>query len=180
MPGEVWREVPGYETLYEVSDSCRIRNCSTGKVLTPDVDATGRGRVYLYKDKVRKRHYPYRLMLEAFVGPCPAGKEACHRNDDPSDNRLENLYWGTRSENMVDLVTNGRAYQTTVTQCPKGHEYTPGNTRITTTTRNGRPSRICIECARASGRASERKRRERRLSSQTSHPVPGEDTAGGR
>jgi hypothetical protein len=49
----------------------------------------------------------HRLVLEAFVGPCPPGLEGCHRNDDSSDNRLENLYWGTHRQNMADRERNG-------------------------------------------------------------------------
>lgn len=48
-----------------------------------------------------------RLVLMAFVGPCPAGKEACHKNGNPSDNRLSNLYWGTRTDNMADAKRHG-------------------------------------------------------------------------
>lgn len=45
----------------------------------------------------------HRLVLEAFIGPCPAGMEGCHFPDrDPSNNNLSNLRWGTRSENIND------------------------------------------------------------------------------
>lgn len=54
--------------------------------------------VTLYTGNVRI----HRLVLTVFVGPCPEGKEACHRNSDKHDNRIENLYWGTRRENMLD------------------------------------------------------------------------------
>ena len=48
------------------------------------------------------------LVLEAFVGPCPDGLECCHENDDPTDNRLENLRWGTQKANAADAMRNGR------------------------------------------------------------------------
>lgn len=48
-----------------------------------------------------------RLILEAFIGPCPEGLEACHRNDDPTDDRLENLRWDTHRSKMRDMVRNG-------------------------------------------------------------------------
>jgi len=54
----------------------------------------------------RKREYLHRLMLEVFVGPCPIGKVACHRNDIRQDNRLENLYWGTPTQNIHDRRKN--------------------------------------------------------------------------
>lgn len=49
----------------------------------------------------------HRLILEAFVGSCPEGMEACHWNDDPTDNRLENLRWDTHRANGADMVRNG-------------------------------------------------------------------------
>ena len=41
----------------------------------------------------------HRLVLEAFVGPCPEGKECNHKNHERDDNELTNLEWVTRSEN---------------------------------------------------------------------------------
>ncbi len=53
-------------------------------------------------------HFIHRLVLEAFVGPCPPGMEACHFPDrDPANNRLENLRWDTHAENMKDAVKHG-------------------------------------------------------------------------
>lgn len=47
-------------------------------------------------------------VLAATIGPCPTGKECCHKNDNYQDNRSENLYWGTHLENANDAVRNGR------------------------------------------------------------------------
>jgi hypothetical protein len=58
----------------------------------------------------RKRtvSYAHRLVLEAFVGPCPAGMEACHFPDrNPANNRLENLRWDTKTENAADADRHG-------------------------------------------------------------------------
>jgi hypothetical protein len=53
------------------------------------------------------RRYVHRLVLEAFVGPCPEGEECRHLNGDPGDNRLANLCWGTVAENRMDKVRHG-------------------------------------------------------------------------
>jgi hypothetical protein len=42
-----------------------------------------------------------------FVGPAPSGHECCHRDGDPSNNDLANLYWGTPSQNRSDAVRHG-------------------------------------------------------------------------
>lgn len=53
------------------------------------------------------RRYIHRLVLEAFVGECPQGMEACHNNGDRTDNRLENLRWDTRKNNHADKRLHG-------------------------------------------------------------------------
>lgn len=75
-------------------------------------------------------HLVHRLMLEAFVGPCPPGLEGCHRNDVSTDNRIENLRWDTRSANMLDVVVNGNHPQANKVRCDHGHDFTPENTII--------------------------------------------------
>jgi hypothetical protein len=50
----------------------------------------------------------HQLVLLAFRGPCPPGKESRHMNDIPGDNRLTNLRYGTRRQNMLDKIRNGR------------------------------------------------------------------------
>jgi hypothetical protein len=69
-------------------------------------------RLILHVAGKRKQTSVARLVLEAFVGPRPAGKEACHRDDDPWNNCLGNLYWGTHAENMRDAARNGRCKET--------------------------------------------------------------------
>ncbi len=52
----------------------------------------------------------HRLILEAFVGPCPRGKESCHFPDrNPTNNRLENLRWDTHAANGRDMALHGTA-----------------------------------------------------------------------
>jgi hypothetical protein len=50
----------------------------------------------------RKCGLAHRLVLEAFVGPCPPGMECAHNNNIRNDNRPDNLRWATRQENMDD------------------------------------------------------------------------------
>jgi hypothetical protein len=57
--------------------------------------------------KTKSRPRMHRVILTAFAGPCPPRMECRHFNGDPLDNRSENLPWGTRSENVMDLVRHG-------------------------------------------------------------------------
>lgn len=78
-----------------------------GRFLKLSIATGGYRRVNLYKDGKRHHKFVHRLILEAFVGPCPDGMEGCHNNGDPADNRLENLRWDTRSCNILDAIRHG-------------------------------------------------------------------------
>ncbi len=49
----------------------------------------------------------YRLILSAFVGPCPEGMQACHNDGNPANNVLNNLRWDTPSNNNGDKIHHG-------------------------------------------------------------------------
>lgn len=167
MTDEVWKPVPGYEGEYAVSDHGRVRSLdrvvirSNGapthvreRVLRPGLHKlSGKRVVALCRDGAMRTEFVHRLVLSAFVGPCPAGHEACHRDDDGLNNSLSNLYWGTRSENMHDRVRNGRHHQSRKTHCVRGHEFTPENTM---TQKSGRLCRTCHYASNARVRESKR------------------------
>ena len=154
---EEWRPVVGYEDRYEVSDRGNVRS----KAYTL-VDARGRKyekqprqrklymrptghlQVMLTDGKSRYNAHVHRLMMEAFVGPCPERMEVCHNNGDGADNRLENLRYGTRSDNVQDMLRHGNHRKSNVTHCPRGHAYDERNTFM-------RPSgwRGCRSCRSA-------------------------------
>lgn len=92
-------------------------------------DAAGKVRTYL----------SHVWILEAFVGPRPEGAVARHLNDNPGDNRLENLQWGSQSDNMQDAVINGR--RKLKEHCPLGHPITGNNIQMT-----GHTSARCKAC----------------------------------
>jgi hypothetical protein len=53
--------------------------------------------------------YAHRLVLEAWVGPCPDGMESRHLDGDKQNNRIGNLRWGTHEENIEDNYRLGRS-----------------------------------------------------------------------
>ncbi len=72
-----------------------------------------KGTQYRYQ-RVRIRRFGvvkwvmvHRLVLEAFVGPCPTGLEGYHNNGNKLDNRVENLRWDTRASNRIDSYDHG-------------------------------------------------------------------------
>lgn len=144
---ESWRPVPGFEALYLVSDLGRVRSARSGRVLVGD--GTRHLRVTLSRAGRTTRLLVHRLVLEAFVGPCPPGMESLHENDIGADNRLANLRWGTRSENELEKVRNGNNPEARKTHCVNGHEFTAANTyKYRGKDGKGRARRMCRTCLR--------------------------------
>lgn len=165
MP-EMWKPVVGYEGLYEVSDLGNVRSVDrtviykTGQPrhykgqtlkLKP---AHGYWRVELNRNGKPACFQVHRLVLAAFVGPLPEGKEVCHNNGNPGDNRLENLRYGTRSENQLDRVKHGTHHEVRKTHCPRGHSLADPNLRAD---QKRKGKRVCLACGRAAAYVSYRK-----------------------
>lgn len=122
---EIWRPVPGYGGHYEASNLGRVRSVDrvvvkrhrsgktiqqryAGRLLTPcPSDELGHMVVHLGVDGRRLNVAVHRLVLLAFAGEPQPGQEACHRNGVASDNRLDNLRWGTHASNNGDRVLHG-------------------------------------------------------------------------
>jgi hypothetical protein len=109
IPGEEWRPVVGYEDRYEVSNMGRVFGLFAGVLMRPAKNSAGYPMVNLKRNGTTKGALVHRLVLAAFVGPCPAGMEACHANGVRSDSRLSNLRWDTGSSNHDDRVRHGTA-----------------------------------------------------------------------
>lgn len=108
----MWKEVVGYEGLYEVSSTGRVRSLKFGKVryfkLKPNKD--GYVQAMLRKSGIKKNLSVHRLVCEAFHGPAPATKPFVnHRNGKKSDNRKKNLHWVSASENILHALDTGLA-----------------------------------------------------------------------
>lgn len=170
---EEWRPVVGFEGRYSVSNQGRVR--SEARTVTRSDGKTQfvRERIMKQNPSGPDRNYlfvvlhisgvPYsrkvhRLVLEAFVGPCPEGMEGCHGPNGTLDNRLVSLRWDTRSSNIRDQVESGTHYShgRTKTHCPLNHPYNEDNTRYSIT-KSGAKLRYCRECKRL--KAAERRRR---------------------
>ncbi len=99
--------VPEFEDLYEVSDQGSIRRTSTKRVLKPGNHPRGYLSAVLSGRGIRTTVLLHRVVLEAFTGPCPEGEETRHGNGIRTDNRLENLSWGTSAQNEEDKRRHG-------------------------------------------------------------------------
>lgn len=123
---EQWRPIPGWEGYYEVSDHGRVRSIkrayrTQNKILRPRPNKNGYLRVALCRDSKSYERRVHQLVLETFVGKRPPGHVACHWDDDKSNNHIDNLRWGTHSDNMQDRVRNGKHPLAARVKCKRGH-----------------------------------------------------------
>ena len=111
----IWKDVAGYEGLYQVSNTGQVKRlvCTKGRsaqgnyVLAQTDNGNGYIRIGLCRDGQVARHYVHRLVAAAFLAP-PIEKqiEINHKNGNSSDNRVENLEWTTRLENERHAIAN--------------------------------------------------------------------------
>lgn len=115
MAEETWKDIAGYEGLYQVSTSGRVRslgiNGKRPRVLTQEVTIWGYCRVRLYKENEKPKHYAvHRLVASAFIGDCD-GLTVNHKNEIKTDNRVENLELLTLRDNCNYGTRNKRVSQ---------------------------------------------------------------------
>lgn len=117
---ETWVQIPEFEGRYEVSDFGRVRSVDRevqtsngqvrrykGMLLSPGrQNDFGHVTVMLGRDGGSR--CVHELVLLAFVGPPKEGQECRHLDGDGSNNKLENLCWGSKSENAKDCTRLGR------------------------------------------------------------------------
>ena len=112
---EEWKDVLGYEGIYQVSKSGKVRSLDrivrnkhgqrnrSGKTLNPTL-YHGYPKVYLR----RKSVFVHRVVAETFLEK-PEGKNIVvnHKNGIKTDNMVENLEWCTQSENVLHALKTG-------------------------------------------------------------------------
>lgn len=124
IEGEEWRAIPGFEDLYAVSNLGRVMNIARGPSRRPGRILKGMWMPERYPDGRCRRSGGYInmallrggkavrrsvhfLVAESFLGPRPNGHEINHRNGIKTDNRVDNLEWVTRGDNIRHAVAMG-------------------------------------------------------------------------
>lgn len=110
---EVWKDIKGYEGLYQVSNLGNVKSLAREKygngksilkvqeiILRPGMNDKGYYYVALNKDSKAKSCAVHRLVAETFIERIDGKKFVNHINAIKSDNRVENLEWCTHMENM--------------------------------------------------------------------------------
>ena len=106
---EEWRDVAGYEGLYEVSNLGRIRSHYGGKVrYIKCIKEKGYLYLNLYKNGKMKRRFVHRLVYESFRGQITDGRQVDHIDGNKENNTLSNLRAVTPRENVNNPATRVR------------------------------------------------------------------------
>jgi len=93
-----WRDVAGFDS-YEVSSNGDLRNKNTGRIIAKNLAGAGYVKADLWANGQRTQTTVHRLVAEAFLGPAE-GREVNHKNGNKQDNRVSNLEWCSRSDNV--------------------------------------------------------------------------------
>ena len=86
---EVWKDIKGYEGLYQISNTGKVKGLKRNKVLKPILQRSG----YYYVDLQRKRRLVHRLVAEAFIDNPDNLPEVNHKDENKLNNSVENLEW---------------------------------------------------------------------------------------
>lgn len=136
MKNEIWKDIPGYEGLYSVSDMGRVKSLERvvtrknrhggiseyrvrEKIRRLPVDAYGYPTVTLCSENGKLSAKVHQLVLLAFEGPLPDGMVTRHLNSIKTDNRRRNLRYGTHKENAQDAREAGTAVRGSTHGCAK-------------------------------------------------------------
>ena len=127
MIEEIWRPIDGYEGLYEVSNTGLIRsldrfvgnrNRIKGKILSIQIEKGGYCSVALSKYGKMKRYKIHRLVAQAFI-PNPEGlSQINHKDEDKTNNRVENLEW---CDAKYNINYGNRLNKSLLTKSEKGY-----------------------------------------------------------
>lgn len=114
---EEWRPISGYEGLYEVSSTGKVRNCRIGspnyhRELTQQPNGKKGVAKYisigLWKHNQPKYKYLHRIVAEAFIPNPDSRPSVNHKDCNPLNNCVTNLEWVTHQENMDHAVAHDR------------------------------------------------------------------------
>ena len=113
MIEEIWKDIPNYEGIYQVSNLGRVKSLKRfrkgkngslvtvkEKILKPRMLNSGYYIVHLCKNSIQKWYQVHRIVWEAFNGSISEGLQVNHINEVKTDNRLSNLNLMTRKENI--------------------------------------------------------------------------------
>lgn len=173
MEGEVWKDVVGYEGLYQVSNLGRVKSLertkqmggsSSRRCYTQKVHACikkqrieplcGYSKITVNKERVKKRVFVHVFVAKAFIPNPDNLPQVNHKDEDKTNNRINNLEWctasynsnyGTRGERISKKTTNNRPDAKPILQCDKKGNVIREWLSISQAAREGNHDLRCIQ-----------------------------------
>ena len=118
MKKEYWKPVVGYEEHYQVSNFGRVKSIKFGKeIILKQHIRGGYYSVVLSKNGIVKRYSVHRLVAQAFIDNSDNLPQINHKDEDKTNNNVDNLEWcdseynnnyGTRNKRVSEKMTNGK------------------------------------------------------------------------
>lgn len=108
---EEWKQIKGFDGLYEVSNMGKIRSNyhQKPKIIKAHENSRGYLRVRLRsKNKAPKMYFVHRLVAESFIEHSKSDNVVNHKDFNPKNNSVENLEWTTNNGNMKYSADAGR------------------------------------------------------------------------
>lgn len=107
IPGEVWKNLLGFEGYYRVSNLGRMFNFKRLRLFEPYKDKHGYNIYHLRKDRVKTEMRATRAVALSFI-PNPKEKpQVLHHNGIKTDDRVDNLRWATPQESTKNAMRLG-------------------------------------------------------------------------
>jgi hypothetical protein len=104
---EDWKEIKGFEDIYEISNFGNVKRVKTQMLLKPRKHTNNYLRVCLCKDGTRKDFFIHRLVATAFIDNALNKMDVNHIDGNKTNNNVINLEWATRSENQKHAFATG-------------------------------------------------------------------------
>ena len=105
---EEWKDVVGYEGLYEVSNMGQVKSLITNRILKSGINSAGYLHVTLCSKGKHTTTQLHRLVLKHFSSTPKNNQQCMHKDNNKQNNQIYNLKWGTQSENTQDAYDTGR------------------------------------------------------------------------
>lgn len=110
---EIWKDIKGYEGLYQVSNLGRIKSVRKKIIKSPSLAGRGYYRLTLCNNGKNKSFYIHRLVAQAFISNPNNLSQVNHKDENKLNNCVDNLEWTDCKSNINYGLHNVRRYIST-------------------------------------------------------------------
>lgn len=116
MEQEIWKDIEWYEWLYQISNIGRVKSLNYKRtwkhiILSNNIMRNWYHKIWLRNKGIYKKMYIHRLVAQAFLWLDISNTKilVCHKDDNPSNNMVENIFLWNHKENSRDMLNKWRS-----------------------------------------------------------------------